>query len=84
MSIARPLDQADPRALKGLLVTPPRGHSSNAASRAVSDVVVAHALWATTNAILSLAWRNDRLRTDPVTALPIYTDIVTNGLAPRT
>jgi AcrR family transcriptional regulator len=45
--------------------------------------LTARALWAMSNAILGLAWRNDRHRTDPDTLLPLFATIVTDGLAPR-
>jgi hypothetical protein len=34
------------------------------------------------NAVLGLAWRNDRLRTDPNSAYPLAADIIERGLAP--
>lgn len=45
--------------------------------------LTATTLWAMSNAILGLAWRNDRLRTDPDTVLPVLAAIITDGLAPR-
>lgn len=45
--------------------------------------LTATTLWAMSNAILGLAWRNDRLRTDPDTVLPLLATIITDGLAPR-
>ncbi len=34
------------------------------------------------NAVLGLAWRNDRLRTDPSGVYPLAADIIERGLAP--
>jgi AcrR family transcriptional regulator len=45
--------------------------------------LTARTLWATSNAVLALAWRNDRLRTDPDAVLPLLAAIVTDGLRPR-
>jgi AcrR family transcriptional regulator len=38
-------------------------------------------LWATCNGILALAWRNDALRTDPNTLLPLLSTIIEDGIA---
>lgn len=46
--------------------------------------LVATTLWAISNGILALGWRNDRLRTDPGAVLPLIATIVEHGLAPRT
>jgi AcrR family transcriptional regulator len=44
--------------------------------------LTATTLWAMSNAVLGLAWRNDRLRTDPNSAYPLAADIIERGLAP--
>jgi hypothetical protein len=44
--------------------------------------LTATTLWAMSNAVLGLAWRNDRLRTDPNSAYPLAADIIEHGLAP--
>lgn len=43
--------------------------------------LTATTLWATCNGVLALAWRNDRLRADPTTLLPLLAAIIEDGLA---
>jgi AcrR family transcriptional regulator len=45
--------------------------------------LTATTLWAMSNAVLGLAWRNDRLRTDTDSLYPLLTAILEHGIAPR-
>lgn len=42
--------------------------------------LTATTLWAMSNGILGLAWRNDRLRTEPDNVFPLATDIIQHGI----
>jgi AcrR family transcriptional regulator len=49
----------------------------------INPDLTATTLWAMSNAVLGLAWRNDRLRTDPGSAYPLATDIIEHGIKRR-